>query len=867
MVNAQPFSNLGLAQGINGGTLALIGAWNNSGTLVESGGAIYLGGNFTVANVGTVNQTNGAIYVTGTLTNTGTLTLASGPWVLNGGTIIGGSVTTMAGASLIVQGGTMDGVTMNGALDVGNSVNGASLTVTNGLVLNGTALVGNPTNNWYGQLVFAGTQSLSGSGTVVFGNNYYPYNALRLVNAGTALTLGMSITVRGQNGTIGSLAPFGGPQNVVVVNQGTISADVSGGTITVNAQPFSNLGLAQGINGGTLALIGAWNNSGTLVESGGAIYLGGNFTVANVGTVNQTNGAIYVTGTLTNTGTLTLASGPWVLNGGTILGGNVVASNGASLIVQGGTMDGVTMNGALDVGNSVNGASLTVTNGLVLNGTALVGNPTNQWWGRLQFSGTQTLGGSGAVVFGNANPGNPLNTLWVINGGTTLTLGPSLLVHGHSGQVGYSAYFGGPQNVSVINQGTISADVSGGTIIINAQPFSNLGLVESPAGTLNLASGIAPGGLGSMQSSNGVLGLSGFLTNDNQSIILAGTNNALTLLSGGTIHGGTVVATNGNSLIISSGSGTLDGVTVNGVLDAGNTYNGGGPNVTNGLTLNGTALVGNPTNGWWGTLWFYGSQTLSGNGTVVFGNQGSNPSYNSLRVVNAGTTLTIGPGITIRGQNGAIGYNSNWGGPQNVSVINQGTISADVANGTITINAQPFTNQGTVETPGGTLNVGHIENTGQTLVVGAEYSSLALSGGWIHGGSVVMTNDVRLVVGNLTLDGVTVNGNLDIGNQINGGILTVTNGLTLNGTAYVGTPWSGYYGSMAFAGNQSLAGDATVVFGANGNNALWLTLGGDHACACAWRHGARPKRVDWQRPEFGRACQSKHCEPRLHFCG
>ena len=36
------------------------------------------------------------------------------------------------------------------------------------------------------------------------------------------------------------------------------------------------------------------------------------------------------------------------------------------------TLDGVTVDGTLDVGNSVNGASLIVTNGLVLNGTA--------WW-------------------------------------------------------------------------------------------------------------------------------------------------------------------------------------------------------------------------------------------------------------------------------------------------------------------------------------------------------------------------------------------------------------------------------------------------------------------------------------------------------
>ena len=57
--------------------------------------------------------------------------------------------------------------------------------------------------------------------------------------------IGSGITVRGQNGTVGYSAVYGGPQDISVFNQGTISADVSGGTITVNAQPFSNQGLAQ----------------------------------------------------------------------------------------------------------------------------------------------------------------------------------------------------------------------------------------------------------------------------------------------------------------------------------------------------------------------------------------------------------------------------------------------------------------------------------------------------------------------------------------------------------------------------------------------------------------------------------------------
>jgi hypothetical protein len=495
-VNAEPFTNQGLAQAVNGGTLALIGAWSNNGTLVESGGNLDLEGSFTLANVGTLNRTNGTIYVNGTLTNTGTLTLsaASGSWVLQGGTILGGSVTTTGGASLIVNGsGTLNGVTVNGTLDVGNTYT-ANLTVTNGLTLNGVALVGN-TNYPYGAINFEGSQTLSGNGTVVFGayNGWGSgsANALYLDYGGTTLTIGSGITVRGQIGMIGAAAyPYNSPANVALINQGTIQADVSGGTITVNAEPFTNQGLAQAINGGTLALIGAWNNSGTLVENGGILDLEGGFTLANVGTLNRTNGTIYVNGTLTNAGTLTLsaASGSWVLQGGTILGGAVTTTGGASLIVNGsGTLNGVTVNGTLDVGNTYT-ANLTVTNGLVLNGVALVGN-TNYPYGAINFEGSQTLSGNGAVVFGAYNGwgSGSANALYLTYAGTTLTIGSGITVHGQIGMIGAAAYpYNSPANVSLINQGTISADASGGTITVNADSFQNLGVVFAAAGNVAL---------------------------------------------------------------------------------------------------------------------------------------------------------------------------------------------------------------------------------------------------------------------------------------------------------------------------------------------------------------------------------------------
>ena len=115
--------------------------------------------------------------LTGTLNNTNatlTLNAAAGPWVLNGGTVPAGPSQTSGGASLIVNGsGTLDRVTVNGVLDVGNSYGGARLDGAGRADTQRYGYVGNPTNGWTGQVNFAGSQNLGGNGTVVFGNGYW----------------------------------------------------------------------------------------------------------------------------------------------------------------------------------------------------------------------------------------------------------------------------------------------------------------------------------------------------------------------------------------------------------------------------------------------------------------------------------------------------------------------------------------------------------------------------------------------------------------------------------------------------------------------------------------------------------------------
>ena len=760
-----------------------------------------------------------------TLTLNGLATInTNGLFNLGGGTILGGVVLTTNGTSLVVRSGTLNGVTVDGILDVGNSDNEAGLAVTNGLTLNGTLLMGNPTNSSWGGLEFLGTQTLGGNGVVVFGNQSSYYNALFLANGGTSLTLGPGITVHGQNGTLGYGSWWGGAQNISITNQGTISCDVSGGTIVVNAQPLVNDGTLAMSNGGslnlnylasvvglfpsgsgtltlngnwvnnevlsvsgsTLTLSGSWTNAGVISVTNSTVNLEGGFTLADLGVLNRSGGTVNLEGAFTNTGTtLTLsgATNSWVLTGGgSILGGTVVTTNGASLIAgaySGGSLNGVTVDGTLDVGNSGSEVSLLVTNGLTLNGTLLMGNPTNSSWGGLEFLGTQTLGGNGLVVFGNQNP--YYNALFLANGATSLTFGPQITVHGQNGTLGYGSWWGGAQNISITNQGTISCDVNGGAIAINAQPlvnngtlamsnggslnlnylanvvglslsgggtltlngswvndevlsvsgstltlsgsWTNAGVISVTNSTVNLEGGFTLADLGVLNRSGGTVNLEGAFTNTGTTLTLSGATNSWVLTGGGSILGGTVVTTNGASLIAGAYSGgSLNGVTVDGTLDVGNSGSEVSLLVTNGLTLNGTLLMGNPTNSSWGGLEFLGTQTLGGNGAVVFGNQSSY--YNALFLANGGTSLTLGPGITVHGQNGTVGYGSWWGGAQNISIANQGTISCDVSGGTIVINAQPFSNVGTLEAPIGKASLSGTYNlSGGTIDIGINGSS------------------------------------------------------------------------------------------------------------------------------------------------
>jgi hypothetical protein len=275
-----------------------------------------------------------------------------------------------------------------------------------------------------------------------------------------------------------------------VVNQGTI--DPTGPARSIWPRPWTNSGTLQATGGGTLNVQAtAWSNTGLITETNSTLILGGTFTTSDLGNYSRTGGNINLAGTLNNTGStlgLTAVTGSWNLLGGTIQGGTVTVSGGAKLVptTSGGTLSGVTLKGdaaqTQPVMLDVNGYTVyvSVAGDLTLDNATL--NVQN--YGRIDFtSSVATLAGSGTVLFADDNRYNSLRA--VANAGQ-LTIGAGITVKGAGGTIGYNNQWGGPANVTVVNQGNVGPDRPGTFYLAGASWTNNATVQATAGGSLNI---------------------------------------------------------------------------------------------------------------------------------------------------------------------------------------------------------------------------------------------------------------------------------------------------------------------------------------------------------------------------------------------
>ena len=423
----------------------------------------------------------------------------------------------------------------------GTEESGASATIVDGLTLDGTAELGAFPN--FGSLTFSGTQSLDGTGTVVLGDANLYFDATN--SDSVALTIGAGITIDGgglivsvpgdsisivNNGTIDAdtpggeinIAPFlGYPISLTnnglleATNDGFINADLTGASGPVSlAGSGSNMTLdgdyvlSQGVTAGAgtvLTLNGTWANQGTISTADATLNLGGAFTVGGLGELATSDATVNLTGTLINTDTtlaLTTATGSWNLDGGTIQGGTISATGGAELVLTpyGGTLDSVTIAPGTEVDATqpsvqAPGDIATIMGGLTLDGTVALDTPVSGYAGGafLYFSGTQTLGGTGSIVFRTGTPGSSYVFVQDASGPATLTIGSQVTIDGGNGYVDVDL---DSADASIVNDGTVDANTPGATITVgdsgfagspSSQAFTNNGTLEATdGGTLSV---------------------------------------------------------------------------------------------------------------------------------------------------------------------------------------------------------------------------------------------------------------------------------------------------------------------------------------------------------------------------------------------
>jgi hypothetical protein len=687
----------------NGAIVKMDGNWSNTGTFNLNGGTVRLGGEFERSDLSGFSVINGGVLtITGAMDNTGgTMSTAEfGQVRLDGGVITGGTLTgtdngprlrVFNNASSRLQGVTVDGGLLaddaTGQVDTtlflsgGTTVSGVVDSAVNVLDIDATSSVDNTImlRNG-GSLHLHGTRTLSTAVQLQSSHPSFPVNEIG-VDAGSTLTIDGTGSVVGGQSRVG--VRLGGSDENAIVNNGTIKADIGNGLMSVEADQFTNNGVLEAVGagqlsvrniqgnlntarivnggssaqltldgvytintplsaaGGTLTLNGGWTNAAGINATNATVNLGGAFTQAGIGSITRGGTTkVNISGTLDNTAaTLTLSSAATQmgLNGGVILGGSVVTSNGQRLEQRAGNslLSGVTVNGDVAVQAGV----LTADSGTSFNGDVSIAQGA-----AMQFPSWMTVS-SGTFTFA-ATSGNGLLRAVPEAGNTLLTLGPSVVVHGGNGLVGEAG-------TTVTNNGLISADVAGRSIVVQGSSFVNNGTIEAVSGGRLIANGLT-GDVGTARSlgagseltlggtytldepvtvTGGMLTLNGAWTNsagvvaDNALINLGGaftsagigpitstgstlvnitgaldnTGATLTIdspvgalgLAGGSISGGLVVTGNGQALTQRSGTSSLAGVTVSGrtavmggTLNADSATTFGGPIVIGSGTLN-----------------------------------------------------------------------------------------------------------------------------------------------------------------------------------------------------------------------------------------------------------------------------------------
>jgi hypothetical protein len=243
----------------------------------------------------------------------------------------------------------------------------------------------------------------------------------------------------------------------------------------------------------------------------------------------------------------------FTLAGGTLRDAQIIAGPGSKPIVAESdsviTLDDVKLDVGLDLSES-NDLYLNVADGLTLNATATIAGTS-----LLLFDGAQTLSGTGDVVLddsdGIAN--------FALNNNAILMIAQGVTVHGF-GEIG--SFESGTS--TLINQGTITADVAGHSLTVDPGTVQNGGTIGVANGSSLIVSGLT-GSLGnvSLAGSKSIVSVDGTGYTVASPISITG-GAALNLEGSWSLGAGATITASGATLGIANASGTLSGISLAG---------------------------------------------------------------------------------------------------------------------------------------------------------------------------------------------------------------------------------------------------------------------------------------------------------------
>ncbi len=534
-------------------------------SLTHTGGtaqSITLGGTATGNTLGAITENAG----TQTLTKQGAST-----WTLTGANDYTGVTTISAGILQIGAGGATGTLGSGGVTDNATLIFNRNNAYTVSNVIGGSGVInqiGTGTTTLTGANAYAGLTTIS-AGVL----NIQHATALGTVAAGTSVTSGAALQVQG---TIAVGAEALTLNGTGISNDGALR-NISGTNSMAGA---ITLGSAVRINSdaNTLTLSGNIGGAGQNLTVGGA----GNTTLSGIigtttGTLTKDGaGTAILSGNNTYTGLTTVTTGTLQVNVNNALGTNAVGTTVAS---------GATL--------KLNAVTYSTAEAVTINGTGVGGTA-----GALANTGTSSFAGqitaaTNATI--NAGGGNLTLSGGLVKNGTTLTLtgGGSITVQtvGISGALANSDLIvdGTTANLNVANTYNGPTFIRNGGII-NANVVD--ALPTSPARTVltmdSVGSGSSQLNLGAAQSIASLTGATTSTVNLNANTLTIGTASGSTTFAG-VISGGGQLTKDGASTQVLTKANLYTGATnINGgtlaldlsansqVIKSGNTVNMGG---------------------------------------------------------------------------------------------------------------------------------------------------------------------------------------------------------------------------------------------------------------------------------------------------